>query len=99
MDKLLQLVSAYEKDCLQYKMDKIAKTSDKSKADDAVIDLTDIDEFAFSAIMRKLRKAANPHQVKNFLKLFKLYFDKAVKSDKHSPEKVALQNAVVRFSR
>lgn len=138
MEKLLQLVSAYEKDCLQYKMEKLAKIRqlpggkyrvlsqkgkslgtydtkeqavkrlrqveyfkhhDKSKADDTVIDLTDIDEFAYSAIMRKLRKEANPQQVKNFLKLFKLYFDKAVKSDKHAPEKVALQNAIVRFSR
>lgn len=76
------------------------KHHDKSKADDnSVIDLTGIDEFAYSAIMRKLRQEASPEQVRNFLKLYKSFFDRAVKSDKHAPEKVALQNAVVKFSR
>lgn len=76
------------------------KHHDKSKADDSkAIDLTDIDEFAYSAIMRKLRQNAEPEQVTKFLKLFKSYFDRAVKSDKHSPEKIALQNTVVSLSK
>jgi hypothetical protein len=76
------------------------KHHDKSKANDSpVIDLTGIDEFAYSAIMRKLRQKGTPKQVKDFLKLFKLYFDKAVKNDKHDPDRIALQNAMVRFSK
>ena len=76
------------------------KHHDKSNAKDmAIIDLTDIDEFAYSAIMRKLRQIAKPEQIKSFLKLYKAYFDKAVKGNKHSPEKIALQNAVIKLSK
>jgi len=74
------------------------KHLDKSHADDTpVIDLTDIDEFAYSAIMRKLRQKANPEQVKSFLTIFKYQFDKAVKGKINKPEKVALQNTVLKF--
>ncbi len=74
------------------------KHLDKSHADDVpVIDLTDIDEFAYSAIMRKLRQKANPEQVKSFLTIFKSQFDRAVKGKIHKPEKVALQNTVIKF--
>lgn len=67
--------------------------------DKPVIDLTDIDEFAYSAIMRKLRQNAKPEQATAFLKLFKSYFDQAVKADKHSPEKIALQHAIIALSK
>lgn len=76
------------------------KHRDKSKAKDSpALDLTDADEFAYSALMRKIRQNGTSEQVKAFLKLFKLYFDKAVKGKKHSPEKVALQNTVIRFGK
>lgn len=76
------------------------KHHDKNKAKDSpVVDLTGADEFAYSAIMRKLRQNGTPEQVKAFLKLFKAYFDKAVKGDKHSPDKIALQSAMIRFSK
>lgn len=78
------------------------KHLDKSKADDqgnaiAPIDLTKADEFSYSAIMRKLRQEASPEQVKAFLALFKSQFDRAVKSKVHKPERIALQNAIIRF--
>jgi len=78
------------------------KHLDKSKADDqgnaiAPIDLTGADEFSYSALMRKLRQEASPEQVKEFLKLFKLQFDRAVKGKIHKPERIALQNAIIRF--
>jgi hypothetical protein len=78
------------------------KHLDKSKADDhgnpiKPIDLTDADEFSYSAIMRKLREKAEPEQVRQFLKLFKLQFDKAVKGKVNKPERVALQNSVLKF--
>ena len=78
------------------------KHLDKSKADDqgnaiAPIDLTKADEFSYSAIMRRLRQEADPEKVKVFLTLFKAQFDKAVKSKVNKPERIALQNAVIKF--
>lgn len=78
------------------------KHLDKSKADDKgnpiePIDLTDADEFSYSAIMRKLREKAEPEQITLFLKLFKSQFDRAVKGKVNKPERVALQNAVLKF--
>lgn len=78
------------------------KHLDKSKADDqgnaiAPIDLTKADEFSYSALMRKLRQEAKPEQVKAFLTIFKAEFDRAVKSKVNKPERIALQNAVIKF--
>lgn len=77
------------------------KHLDKSHAEDgeSVIDLTDADEFAYSAMMRKLRQKASEEQVKTFLKLYKAEFDRAVKSKLKKPERVALQNALVKFNK
>ncbi len=49
--------------------------------------------------MRKLRQKASKEQVKTFLKLYKLQFDKAVKNKLQKPEKVALQNALIKFNK
>ena len=73
--------------------------ADDNKADDKVIDLTDVDDFSYSAIMRKIRQQASKEQVLLFLKLFKLQFDKAVKNKLQKPEKVALQNTIVKFNK
>lgn len=64
-----------------------------------VIDLTDADEFSYSAIMRNMRKKASKEQVMDFLKLFKIQFDKAVKNKLQKPEKVALQNSLINFNK
>jgi len=78
------------------------KHLDKDKVDDSGkavdrIDLTDADEFSYSAIMRRIRQRATPEQVKEFLKIFKTQFDKAVKGKMNKPERVALQNTVLKF--
>lgn len=77
------------------------KHLDKSKAEDgqSVIDLSDADEFAYSAIMRKLRQKASDTQIRDFLKLFKLEFDRAVKAKLKKPERVALQNSLVKLNK
>lgn len=77
------------------------KHLDKSKAKDgeSVIDLTDADEFAYSAIMRKMREKSSKEQVRIFLKLYKAEFDRAVKSKFKKPEKIALQNSLVKFNK
>src|SRR5579871_3173451 len=68
------------------------KHLDKSDAEDdtSVIDLTDADEFAYSAIMRKMRQKASKEQVLTFLKLYKAEFDRAVKAKLKKPERIAL---------
>lgn len=63
------------------------------------IDLTGASDFSYSAIMREMRQEATPEQVKEFLTLFKKEFDKAVKKKLQKPEKVALQNTVVKFNK
>jgi hypothetical protein len=77
------------------------KHFDHSEADDtsAIIDLTDIDEFAYSAVMRKIRQKATPEQTKVFLQLFKQQFDRAVKGKSHKPERIALQNTLIKFNK
>lgn len=77
------------------------KHLDKSHAEDdtSVIDLTNADEFAYSAIMRKMREKASKEQVRLFLKLYKAEFDRAVKAKLKKPEKVALQNSLVKFNK
>lgn len=67
--------------------------------DKEIIDLTDVDDFSYSAIMRKMRGQAPKEVVKVFLALFKQQFDLAVKKKLQKPEKVALQNALLRFNK
>lgn len=76
------------------------KHRDQNSADDfEEIDLRDADDFSYSAIMRKMREKASKEQVRKFLRLFKAQFDKAVKSKLQKPEKVALQNALIKFNK
>jgi hypothetical protein len=75
------------------------KHRDQHSAEDKELDLTDVEEFSYSAIMRKLREKADKEQVRLFLTLYKKHFDNAVKDKLQKPEKVALQNAVVKFSK
>ena len=73
---------------------------DKNEADDnAAIDLTDIDDFVLSAIMRKLNEKTTSEIAKQFLAIFKSYFDKAVKKGATKPDRIALQNAVLEFNK
>jgi hypothetical protein len=75
------------------------KHKDENDAEDTVIDLMDADDFSYSAIMRKMREQASKEQVLEFLKLFKVQFDKAVKNKLQKPEKVALQNSLIKFNK
>ena len=82
------------------KQEDYLKNFDHAEADDkSIIDLTDIDEFAYSAIMRKLRQKCSPEQVRQFLHLYKQQFDKAVKGKLNKPERIALQNTMVKFNK
>lgn len=76
------------------------KHLDKSDADDnSVIDLSKAEEFTFSSIMRQLRQNSSKQQVKDFLKLFKNEFERAVRNKMKKPDRVALQNSLVKFDK
>src|ERR1700676_3105177 len=103
---ILALANTYEDRCIKIAKKRISKKEyikhfDHSEADDKipVIDLTDIDEFAYSAIMRKLRQKTNPEQIRQFQTIFKQQFDRAVKGKIHKPEKIALQNTMIKFNK
>jgi hypothetical protein len=75
------------------------KHKDKNQADDSELDLSGADDWSYSAIMRKLREKGSKEQVMSFLKIYKNCFDRAVKEKLQKPEKVALQNAAIKFSK
>lgn len=78
------------------------KHLDQAAADDTlgkVIDLMGAVDFSFSAIMREMRQNASKEQVLHFLKLFKAQFDKSVKNKVQKPEKIALQNSLIKFNK
>lgn len=75
------------------------KHKDINHTEDEVLDLSDADDWSYSAIMRKLREKGSKEQVRTFLKIYKTCFDKAVKNKLQKPEKVALQNCAVKFSK
>jgi hypothetical protein len=75
------------------------KNFDYHSADDVVLDLTKAEEFSFSALMRQVNKNGTPEQTIEFIKLFKKCFDKAIKDKVQKPEKVALQNCMLKFNK
>jgi hypothetical protein len=68
-------------------------------ADKNIIDLTKIDDFSFSATMRKLRPALSQEELFQFLKLYRQYFDNAVKENLQKVETVALTKALIDFNK
>jgi hypothetical protein len=69
----------------------------KKKA--SVIDLTDVDNFSLSAIMRKMRKECSNEQILDFLKIYKNYFDDAIKRGLENPEKLSLSKSLIDFNK
>ena len=77
------------------------KHLDKSNANDSIqkINLTDIDDYSYSAILRKLRKVCDNQTVIEFLAIYKKCFDKAYKEKLQKPELIALQNSLIKFNK
>lgn len=72
---------------------------DNDAEEEKVIDLTGATDFSYSAIMREMRQEADKEQVRLFLTLFKKEFDNAVKQKLQKPEKIALQNSLIKFNK
>jgi hypothetical protein len=75
------------------------KNSSEDEQEEKVIDLMKATDFSYSAIMREMRQKATKEQVREFLILFKREFDKATKDKLQKPEKLALQNSLIKFNK
>ena len=91
--QLLKLADTYYLRCLQ------SAGEEDSSVNEKIIDLMGAVDFSYSAIMREMRQNASKDQLREFLMGFKKEFDKAVKSKLQKPEKVALQNSLVKFNK
>ena len=65
-----------------------------SNAKSEGVDLSEIEDFSYSAVLRQLRKQLSDKEVLEFLKLFKKHFDSAIKKDIQQPDQIALQKAL-----
>lgn len=76
------------------------KHFDHSNAEDGeIIDLTDADDYSYSAIMRKIRSRSSKEATRFFLKIYKDQFDRAIREKLQKPDRVALQNTLVKFNK
>jgi len=65
------------------------------KASDDRIDLTDIEDFSLSAVMRKLNKQLSKDDILCFFKVYKEHFDVAITKELQKPEVLALTKALL----
>jgi len=73
---------------------------DLNRAEDKKeIDLTKVEDFSYSAMMRQIRKQCDQEQVRLFLEIYHSLFEKAVKNNLENPPHVALQNALIEFNK
>ena len=78
------------------------KSLDSSEARDSKkkeINLSKLDEFTLSSILRELNKLKDKKPFKLFLKIFKLNFDKSIKNKVNHAEKIALQMAFMQLNK
>lgn len=59
------------------------------------IDLTTIDDYSYSSILRKLRKEMSGSELLNFQKSFKKHFEEAYLNDVENPQKIALNKTLL----
>ena len=63
------------------------------------LDLSGLDEFSLSAMLRELNKNKDKKPFKLFLKVFKINFDKSIKEKVKHPEKIALDTALMQLNK
>jgi len=96
IDELLLITEAFEKQC---NGSLVSLAFAKEKKEESVIDLSKADDFTYSAMMRQIRKKTSKEQTKEFLRLFKDYFDITIKAGIQQPEKIALKKALDEFGK
>lgn len=78
---------------------KVATAQRKKTAEsEDTIDLTDINDLSYSAIMRDIRKQCDKETVTEFLTLFKQCFDRLVEHEVKDPAQLALSLALKLFN-
>lgn len=85
-DALLDNIETYYSAC---------KTASES---DAIVDLTGINDFSYSAVMRRLRQECSSEVVQEFLDAYKQCFDALVLNQVSDPSQIALQFAIKMFA-
>jgi hypothetical protein len=63
------------------------------------IDLTSLEELAYSGVMRELRKQCDVEAVQEFLKIFKKVFDALVMNGEENPAEKAMPVTIVMFGK
>lgn len=95
IDNLIELTDNYCTSCLRQagaNKFSIRKTSSDK------IDLTDLNDFSYSAIMRDLRKQCDEETVREFLLIYKMCFDMLINNDVVKAGEIALIFAVDLFN-
>lgn len=95
IDNLIELTDDYCTSCLRHagaNKFSIRKTSSDK------IDLTDLNDFSYSAIMRDLRKQCDEETVREFLLIYKMCFDMLINNDVVKAGEIALIFAVDLFN-
>jgi hypothetical protein len=72
---------------------------DKAEDQSTIIDLSDLEELSYSALLRKLRQKASDDCIREFLKLYKKEFDRAVKNKLQKPDRIAIQNSLIALNK
>lgn len=85
-------------DALLNNIDKYYTVCKTASESDAIVDLTGINDFSYSAVMRRLRQECSPEIVQEFLDAYKQCFDALVINQVEDPSQVALQFAIKMFS-
>lgn len=67
----------------------------KKKSSNDRVDLSKIENFSFSAVMRKLRKQLSQELLNEFLSAYKFNFDNAIVDGLQKPETLALTKALL----
>lgn len=98
--KNLGTFDSKEKASSRLKQVEFFKHKDSHSADSKEkIDLTKMEDFSLSAAMRQLRQNGTKEQARTFLKIFKGFFDKAIKNKSQKPDQIALQKTFTKFNK
>lgn len=100
--KNLGTYTSKEKAKQRLKQVEFFKHLDKNNADtidNSIIDLSDLQELSYSALLRSLNKKTSKEICKRFMQLYKKEFDKCLRNGLQKPQSIAMQNALVLFNK
>jgi hypothetical protein len=63
------------------------------------LDLSELDEFSYSSVLREVRSQLSPEEYIDFIKIYKGFFDKAYLSDKENVKQVSMCKTLLQFGK